>query len=87
MAYSLRSRLAVVVLLAAIAAAALSACATCINKVLADPSRYRNEEVTVSGTVVDSFSIGTPRRLSARRPRGRDSGSCPTEACPEKARG
>jgi hypothetical protein len=58
MAYSLRSRLAVVVLLG-VTAAAVSACATTINKVLADPSRYRNEEVTVSGTVVDSFSLGT----------------------------
>ena len=26
---------------------------------LADPSRYWNDEVTVSGTVVDSYSIGT----------------------------
>ena len=29
-----------------------------INHVLADPSRYRIEEVTVSGRVVDSYSIG-----------------------------
>ena len=58
MGYSLRSRLAVIVLLAA-SAAAISACATSINKVLADPSRYRNEEVTVSGTVADSFSFGS----------------------------
>ena len=56
MGQSLASRLAVVVLLGATAVAA-SACATTINKVLADPSRYRNEEVTVSGTVVDSYSF------------------------------
>jgi hypothetical protein len=58
MGHSLGARLAVVLLLAA-SAAATSACATSINKVLADPSRYRNEEVTVSGTVLDSYSIGS----------------------------
>ncbi len=41
-------------LVAALAGSA--ACATSINKVLADPSRYRDREVTVSGTVGDSFS-------------------------------
>jgi len=35
-----------------------AACATTINKILADPSRYRNHEVELSGNVVDSFSIG-----------------------------
>lgn len=35
-----------------------AACATTINHILADPSRYRNHEVHVSGAVVDSFSIG-----------------------------
>jgi hypothetical protein len=35
-----------------------AACAsTSINKVLSDPSRYRNNDVTVSGAVVDSFSV------------------------------
>ena len=58
MAYSLRARLAVVVLLA-VATVSFAACATSINKVLADPSRYRNEEVKVTGTVIDSYSIGT----------------------------
>ena len=33
-----------------------TACATKINSVLADPSRYRSREVTVSGTVAESFS-------------------------------
>ena len=58
MAYSLRARLAVLALLA-VAAVSFAACATSINKVLADPSRYRNEEVKVSGTVLDSYSIGS----------------------------
>jgi hypothetical protein len=35
-----------------------SACAsTSINRILSDPSRYRNDDVTVSGAVVDSFSV------------------------------
>ena len=33
-----------------------AACATTINKVLADPSKYRDREVTISGTVAESFS-------------------------------
>jgi hypothetical protein len=52
----LRSRPA----LAALAFALLltSACAsTSINKVLSDPSRYRNHDVTVKGTVTESMSI------------------------------
>ena len=32
------------------------ACATTINKVAADPSRYRDHDVTISGTVSESFS-------------------------------
>lgn len=36
----------------------LAACATRINRVMADPSRYRDREVTVSGDVVDSLSLG-----------------------------
>ena len=35
-----------------------AACAsTTINQVLADPSRYRNREVQLSGAVVDSYSV------------------------------
>ena len=35
-----------------------SACATrTVNQVLADPSRYRNREVKLSGNVVDSYSV------------------------------
>jgi hypothetical protein len=40
--------------------AVLAGCAgKSINHVLADPSRYRNQEVKVSGTVLDSYSIGS----------------------------
>ncbi len=36
----------------------LAACATMtVNRVLEDPSRYRNREVTLSGEVRDSFSL------------------------------
>ena len=35
-----------------------SACAaTTINQILADPSRYRDRDVRVSGSVVDSYSL------------------------------
>lgn len=35
-----------------------TSCATkSINQVLADPSRYRNREVRLSGAVVDSYSL------------------------------
>jgi len=46
--------------LAALAAGALTAiaCARTINQVLVDPSRYRNHEVSLSGSVVDSYSVG-----------------------------
>jgi hypothetical protein len=45
-----------VLLLAALIAA--SGCATkSISKVLADPSRYRDREVQISGEVVDSYSV------------------------------
>lgn len=45
---------------AVLAAAALTAaaCARTINQVLVDPARYRNHEVSLSGSVVDSYSIG-----------------------------
>ena len=36
-----------------------SACATSINSVLADPSRYRNHEVRISGEVHDSYSLAS----------------------------
>ena len=42
----------------ALCALVSTACASkTINSVLADPSRYRNREVTLNGTVVESFSV------------------------------
>ena len=42
----------------AVAVLTLAACATMtVNRVLEDPSRYRNREVTLSGEVRDSFSL------------------------------
>jgi hypothetical protein len=41
-----------------LSALASAACASMtINRVLADPSRYRNREVRLSGAVVDSYSL------------------------------
>jgi len=37
----------------------LAGCATSINKVLADPSRYRDHEVKIKGAVHDSFSLAS----------------------------
>lgn len=34
-----------------------TACASSINRVLADPSRYRDRHVTLKGRVVDSYSV------------------------------
>lgn len=62
-----------------------AACAsTSVNRILADPSRYRDREVRVSGSVVDSYSpivAPTGSVMSAS-----SSGWCPTEACLAKAR-
>lgn len=55
MSQLIRRRLAFVVLAAL--AVASAACATSINRVLTDPSRYRNREVRLSGYVADSYSI------------------------------
>jgi hypothetical protein len=49
-------RTAAVVILVLMSAGAVG-CATRINSVLADPSKYRNREVKVSGTVLDSYAI------------------------------
>jgi membrane protein implicated in regulation of membrane protease activity len=35
----------------------VSACATSVGRVTADPSRYINRQVTISGRVVDSVSV------------------------------
>jgi len=51
-----RPRVAVAAL--ALGALVSTACAsTHINQILADPSRYRDREVSVSGSVVDSYSF------------------------------
>jgi hypothetical protein len=50
------SRLAVLAL-ALSALVGSAAFATSINKVLADPSRYRDREVKISGLVADSYSV------------------------------
>jgi hypothetical protein len=34
-----------------------AACATTINKVLSDPSHYRDRDVTISGSVSESYSV------------------------------
>jgi hypothetical protein len=44
-------------LLLLLAGATSAACATRINKVLAEPDRYQTERVTVSGRVVETFSL------------------------------
>jgi hypothetical protein len=49
---------AVVAAALAVSALASAACASrTVNQVLADPSRYRDREVQLSGAVVDSYSF------------------------------
>lgn len=45
------------VLLLAIAIVEAACASVTINKVLADPARYRNQQITLSGQVSDSYSI------------------------------
>jgi hypothetical protein len=52
-----RSRLAGAALIAAIALASAACASMSINRVLADPSRYNNREVKLSGSVIDSVSV------------------------------
>jgi len=44
--------------LVAVMAASLAACATSINRIMADPWHYRNREARISGRVVDSYGFG-----------------------------
>lgn len=56
----MRQRLCRPVLLAVFSVSALAsvACASrTVNQIIADPSRYRDREVRVSGAVVDSYSF------------------------------
>ncbi len=50
--------LALILLLTATAAGAAACAGKTIQHVLADPARYRDREVTISGNVVDSYSFG-----------------------------
>ena len=50
-------RFAGAALLAASALVSPACASKTINQVLADPSRYRNREVRLSGAVVDSYSL------------------------------
>ncbi|HEX5217530.1 MAG TPA: hypothetical protein VFV98_18850 [Vicinamibacterales bacterium] len=53
-----RLRLLALILVVASAAVGVAGCAgKSINHVLADPSRYRNREIKVSGDVVNAYSI------------------------------
>lgn len=51
-----RSGLLMMIAVGALASAACASTKT-VNELLADPSRYRNREVKLSGEVVDSFSV------------------------------
>lgn len=53
----LRLRLIGAAILAVSALVAAACASKTINQVLADPSRYRNREVQLSGSVVDSYSL------------------------------
>jgi len=50
-------RLAGLVILTAVATWSTACASRTINQVLADPGRYRNKEVKLSGSVVDSYSL------------------------------
>jgi hypothetical protein len=57
MTRSVSSRVPAAILAAALGLA-LSGCATkTINQIMAEPSRYNNEEVTIKGTVTESVSL------------------------------
>ena len=52
-----RLRLGLAALLLATAALAASCATRTVNHILADPARYQNREVTLSGYVADSYSV------------------------------
>ncbi len=53
-----RSRRSRLLILVAVGSLVSSACASMtVNQITANPSRYRNREVRVSGAVVDSYSL------------------------------
>ena len=50
-------RSAILTVLSVTALVSAACTARTVNQVIADPSRYRNREVKLSGTVVDSYSL------------------------------
>lgn len=59
----------------AIGALASGACAArSVNQILADPSRYRNREVRVSGSVVESYAFASRGAYRIDLPAGLGSG-------------
>jgi hypothetical protein len=50
-------RSAILIVLSVTALVSAACAARTVNQVIADPSRYRNREVKLSGTVVDSYSL------------------------------
>ena len=59
MTSTLRVRTAAVLFLCATALLTAACAGKSINRVLSDPSRYRNEEVKLTGDVIDSYSIAS----------------------------
>lgn len=51
-----RNGILLAVAMVALASGAACASTRTVNEILADPSRYRNREVKISGEVVDSYS-------------------------------
>lgn len=54
-----RSRRSALTMLAVVALLTSACASVTVNKLLADPSRYRNHDVTLSGSVVDSYSVAS----------------------------
>lgn len=52
-------RALVLVVLLAVAFGSAACGGTTIRKISSDPSRYRNQEVTLTGEVIDSYSVGS----------------------------
>ena len=59
MASTRGSRLLLTVLLCALTLTATACAGKSINRVLSDPTRYRSEEVRLTGEVVDSYSVAS----------------------------
>lgn len=54
-----RRRVSALLVIAATSAFAAACAGKSINRVLADPSRYRTEEVRLTGEVIDSYSVAS----------------------------